>query len=105
MAFLTALKAGGVSSGNPHNGECVTAFREVFEKGLAKPGDIILVGSNVKARAVLFWIHWCRGITVMQAYIWARMRMEFTNPLMPGFLRHRFAISPGGLKVTTDGQF
>lgn len=48
MAFLTALKAGGVSSGNPHNGECVTAFREVFEKGLAKPGDIILVGSNVK---------------------------------------------------------
>jgi uncharacterized protein YycO len=48
MAFMAALQAGGVSKGNPHDCECVTSFREVFDHGIAKPGDIILVGSNVK---------------------------------------------------------
>lgn len=47
-AFTKILQAGGMSSGNPDDSECVRAFKDVFDRGDAKPGDIILVGNNAK---------------------------------------------------------
>lgn len=47
-AFLIALKAGGISKGNPPDSENVVTFKTLFENGEIKPGDIILVGNNAK---------------------------------------------------------
>jgi len=45
-AFTKAI--GSVSPGNPDDSECVVKFKELFENGTAKPGDIILIAQPSK---------------------------------------------------------